>query len=220
MLEYTDGFYRAPTPELAALRDEAEAAGVPIISRGVEVLLRSILSISNPKIIMEIGAAVGYSASVFAATCRDSVILSCEKDPEMVLAARNNLRKMGLDGRVRILEGDYTELDIKKSVAESGFDFERADFLFIDAAKGQYRKFWDKSFPLMKKDALIICDNVLQKGAAASDDFPANKRFKTSVRRMRDFLEFISADKSVDTVVLPLGDGISISRVVISADCE
>ena len=72
-------------------------------------------------------------------------MISCERDLEMSKRARENISALKLEDRVRIIEGDYIDLDLKRSVAESGIDFERADFLFIDAAKGQYKKFWDKS---------------------------------------------------------------------------
>lgn len=196
------------------MRIEAEAAGVPIISRSVESLLRLLLSIKEPQIILEIGAAVGYSAAVFAHACTNSHVISCERDLEMVEKARKNISALRLNDRVRVIEGDYMNLDLKRSVAESGIDFERADFLFIDAAKGHYKKFWDKSMPFMRENALIVCDNVLQRGATASDDFLLDRRFKTGANRMREFLKYISYDERVETVILPLGDGISVSRVL------
>lgn len=214
MLEYTDGFYSPINDDLHALRIEAEIAGVPIISRSVESFLRSLLRIKEPEIILEIGAAIGYSAAVFAHACANSIVISCERDLEMSKRARENISALKLEDRVRIIEGDYIDLDLKRSVAESGIDFERADFLFIDAAKGQYKKFWDKSMPFMREESIIVCDNILQRGATASDDFLLGRRFKTGAHRMREFLKYISDDKRVETVVLPLGDGISVSRVL------
>ena len=85
--------------------------------------------------------------------------------------------------------------------------------VFIDAAKSHYREFWDLAVPLCKDDAVIICDNILMKGMTASDEYDKGRRYKTSIRKMREFVIYINSLDYADTCVLPVGDGVSISVI-------
>ena len=87
------------------------------------------------------------------------------------------------------------------------------DIIFIDAAKSHYREFWDLALPLMAEHCMVICDNVLMKGMTASDEYDTKGRYKTSIKRMREFIEYINSLDYADTTVLPVGDGVSISII-------
>ena len=87
------------------------------------------------------------------------------------------------------------------------------DVVFIDAAKSHYKSFWDLALPLCKPDAMIICDNVLMKGMTASDEYDPNRKYKTSIRKMREFIKYITSLEYADTCILPVGDGVSISVI-------
>ena len=92
-------------------------------------------------------------------------------------------------------------------------DVDLYDVVFIDAAKSHYREFWDMALPMCRQSALIICDNVLMKGMTASDIYDTNKRYKTSIRKMREFIKYINHLEYADTCVLPVGDGVSVSVI-------
>ena len=85
------------------------------------------------------------------------------------------------------------------------------DFVFIDAAKSHYRTFWDKALPLCRKGTVIVCDNVLMKAMTVSDEYDPKRKFKTSIRNMREFLAYITNTDMADTSILPVGDGVSLS---------
>ena len=95
-----------------------------------------------------------------------------------------------------------------KDDPEGGFDV-----VFIDAAKSHYKAFWDLAMPLCNDEAMIICDNVLMKGMTASDEYDPGKKYKTSIRKMREFIQYITDLPYADTCILPVGDGVSISVI-------
>ena len=176
----------------------------------------NLLRIKKPKKILEIGAAVGYSACCFAEGC-DCRVVTIESSPQAFEIARNNIENMGFSDRVTVLSGDAREVLVKlaeeaeeaaKDDPEGGFDV-----VFIDAAKSHYKAFWDLAMPLCNDEAMIICDNVLMKGMTASDEYDPGKKYKTSIRKMREFIQYITDLPYADTCILPVGDGVSISVI-------
>ena len=206
--KYINRFYQPLTPALGALRQEAEQAEVPIILKETEQYLKTMLAVVKPQRILEIGCAVGYSAMFFAACCGAEVV-TIEKDPETYETACANLRRLGYEDCVTILCGDGEEA-VNQLKQEEIAPF---DLVFIDAAKSHYREFWDLAMPLCKQDAMVICDNVLMKGMTASDEYDPGKKYKTSIRKMREFIQYITDLPYADTCILPVGDGVSISVI-------
>lgn len=205
---YLDTLYRPLSPFLEGLRMEAEAELIPIILRDTEALLTNLLLLKQPRRILELGTAVGYSALCFATVLPDCQITTLELSPRSCQRAGENIRKAGEDyeSRICIVAGDARETLPK--LEPNGFDF-----LFIDAAKGHYQEFWETCLPLCAPGALIVSDNVLYKGITASEDFLTDRRDKTIMRRMRSFLERITTDPGVITSVLAVGDGVAISAL-------
>ena len=203
---YIDNLYVNENAKLEELREFAESKGVPIIQKDTEKLLKVIMKLKEPARVLEIGTAVGYSSCVFADCCGCSV-LTIESDEDSARAARTNIENLGFAGLVEVVQGDAR--DILASLDEK----EQFDILFIDAAKSHYREFWDLAMPHMKEECMVICDNVLMKGMTASDEYDERGRYKTSINRMRDFIEYINGLDYADTAVLPVGDGVSISLV-------
>ncbi len=201
---YLDTLYQNPDPRLEQLRDLAETNHVPVILKDTESFLMMLLKLKEPSHILEIGSAVGYSALCFAMGCNADVT-TIEQDEKMYDAAVNNIEQFGLSSRIRVIRGDAAE---ELSKLDGPFDF-----VFIDASKSHYREFWDLALPLCSDDALIVCDNVLMKGMTASDEFDTKKRYKTSIRRMREFLHYINGIEYADTSILPVGDGMSVSVI-------
>ena len=207
---YIDTLYTGSSPKLNELRAFAEEKRVPIIQKDTEGLLLNLLRIKKPERLLEIGAAVGYSACCFAEGC-GCTVTTIEADEEVYKTALSNVESLGFSEKVQVLHGDAREVLEKLSVQVS--EEELYDVVFIDAAKSHYKAFWDFALPLCKDDALIICDNVLMKGMTASDEYDPNRKYKTSIRKMREFIKYITGLDYADTCILPVGDGVSISVI-------
>lgn len=205
--EYINGFYKERTTALCELRKEAEANHVPIILRDTEDLLESLVLLKKPTKILEIGAAVGYSSSFFTSLDENIKVTTIEADEKTYETAKANIKKLGYEDRITLLFGDAREV-LEKLAENNDNDY---DLVFIDAAKSHYKAFWDLSMPIVKDDALVICDNILMKGMTASDEFDVKKKYKTSIRKMRDFLDYINSLDYAKTTTLSVGDGITIS---------
>lgn len=205
--DYLDGFYRPMTPELGRLREESESEGIPVILRDTESFLVTLLNIVKPERVLEIGAASGFSSSCFAcALGEDAEVITIEKDLDMAEKARENIEKLGYQDRITVVSGDARE-EISKIEGDFGF-------VFIDAAKSHYSEFWDAAFEHVKEGSVIVCDNILMRGSTASDEYDSSKRrHRTSIRRMREFLDKIASDRNCVTSFLAAGDGISVSVV-------
>lgn len=209
--EYLEGLYRPLNEELGKLRADAEKHEIPIIVRETEAFLLNIIRMKRPGRILEIGTAVGYSAICFAKALPETEIVSLEHNEKMFRTALANIERCGLSDRIRVKHGDAAESLKELRSAMTDLDREGFDLVFIDAAKSYYKKFWDGCIPLCRKDAVILSDNVLLKARTASDEYITERRQKTSVRRMRDFIRYISNPDYADTAVLPLGDGVAVS---------
>ena len=205
---YLNRFYSPESQELMELRIGAEEAQIPIILRETEDFLNVLLSILQPERILEIGTAVGYSAAYFAKKTGAHVI-TIEKSEEMFRIAEENVKKLGLEDSIRLLPGDGEE-EIKK-LAEAGE--KPFDFLFIDAAKSHYKRFLDAAMPLTHPGSVIVSDNVLFRGSVAEDEEHLDRRHKTNIRRLQEYMEYIYHHPALETSLIACGDGLAISRV-------
>jgi len=206
--EYINGFYTPLTQELGQLRTESEEKKVPIILKESETFLNVFLKITAPKRILEIGCAVGYSAMFFTESCGAQVI-TIEKDHDMAVTAAGNFEKLGYSDRVRVIEADGEEgVNQLIEACEEPFDL-----VFIDAAKSHYKRFLEASLPLCRPGTVIVSDNVLFKARIASDIYDPTGKHKTNIKKMREYVDFISNDKRFDTTVVACGDGLSISKL-------
>lgn len=209
---YIENLYVNDNRQLDELRRFAEKKHVPIILKDTEGLLRALMKLKKPANVLEIGTAVGYSACVFADCC-DCSVITVEANDEMADIAESNIRNLGYSDRIRVVRGDArTFLENPDSAGENVMA-EPFDIVFIDAAKSHYREFWDLALPFLNKSGMIICDNVLMKGMTASDEFDTRGRYRTSIRRMREFITYINSLEYAETTVLPVGDGVSISII-------
>ncbi|QIB69444.1 O-methyltransferase [Aminipila butyrica] len=204
---YLDGFYQPPTAELGKLRLEAEAARVPIILKDTEGLLLNLIRMKRPQRILEVGTAVGYSACCFAAAWEGTQIVTIEYNEETAKVAQQNIEKLGYSQRIQVYQGDGSQV-MERLSKENDSPF---DLIFIDAAKSHYQRFWESALPLAKKDALILCDNVLMKAMTVSNQYDVQGKHKTNIRKMREFVQYIHQLDYCHTAMLPIGDGLSIS---------
>lgn len=207
---YINTLYSSDNPGLQELREFAENRKVPIILKDTEGLILSLLRIKKPKRLLEIGAAIGYSACCFADGCGCSVT-TVEADEEAYEAACTNIESLGFSELVEVIHGDAR--NVLENMASVNDEQQLYDVVFIDAAKSHYKAFWDLALPLCSQDALIICDNVLMKGMTASDEYDPNRKYKTSIRKMREFIKYITNLDYAETCILPVGDGVSVSVI-------
>lgn len=206
--EYINRFYEPVSDELGRLRLESEAEKVPIILRETESFLRTFLSIMHPERILEIGCAVGYSAMFFSAVSGAEVV-TIEKDPEMAAKASANIKRLCFEDKIRIIEGDGEEgIDGLFEQGEAPFDI-----VFIDAAKSHYKRFLEASWKLCRPGTIVISDNVLFKARIASDIYDPTGKHKTNIKKMREYVEFITSDPRLETTIIACGDGISVSKI-------
>ncbi len=188
---------------LKELEIYANENNVPIVHKEVSELLRVLLKMQRPKRILEVGCAIGYSSILFAITLdKDVEIITVERNETMIEKAKQNIKDAGCENNITILEGDAEEL--LKNI-EGTFDM-----IFLDAAKGQYQLFYDMIIDKLKVDGLLISDNILYKGMVAHDDFVVRRK-KTIVKRMRNYLDYISNCEYLDTSLIPIGDGVALS---------
>ncbi len=199
---YIEGLYRSRNNFLKNLREGAEREGVPIITKDTENFLSVLLSIHRPERILEIGTAVGYSAIFSASVISKTKIISVEMDEHMYERALINIEASQMENRISVLKGDAREIisDLNESF----------DMVFIDAAKGHYKSFFEGSLKLLKPKGIIVSDNVLYKGMTASNEFLL-KRKRTIVKRMRAYLEYLYHHTEFETAILSIGDGVAVS---------
>lgn len=201
--KYLDSIYPKENKYMSRLRTLAEEDGVPIVDRQVGEFLKILLHLTKPDSILELGTAVGYSASLFAQTLSDVYIDTVEINPDMAIMARTNFHNLSLENRIRLHVCDA--LDFLKK------DERFYDFIFIDAAKGQYQEFFDLSLERLDKNGLIVIDNVLFHGMIASNEYAVRRKI-TIIKRLRNFLPEILSDERFDSSLLPIGDGLLLVR--------
>jgi len=188
---------------LKEMEDYAQKNEVPVIHKEMKSFLEVLCKLHKPLKILEIGTAIGYSASVMAhASGKDCHITTIERDSDMTTLALKNIEKLGLSEQIRVIEGDGLEV---LSCLSSKYDM-----IFIDAAKGYYNEFFDYAINLIDEGGLIISDNVLYKGMTAEDAI-VKRRQKTIVGRMRDYLVMLCNHPDLTTSIIPIGDGVALS---------
>lgn len=191
---------------LEDIREKAVSEYVPILKRETESLLKTLVRMKSPKKILEIGSAVGYSALIMAGCMPEgSSITTIESFEKRVTEANENFKNSPYADRIKLIPGDA--LSVLDGL-DGGFDF-----VFIDAAKGQYSEFFKKVLKQCVPGAVILTDNVLQDGTIVESRYLIEQRDRTIHSRMRDFLYDITHREDVVTSILSVGDGVALSVV-------
>ena len=186
--------------EIEAYADENS---IPIINKVSSQFLIDIVKKEAPHSILEIGTAVGYSALLMAHHMpKDSKIITIEQDANRIDTAYNFITRAGRIEQIQLIDGDASEM---LTQLEGPFDM-----VFIDAAKGQYLDYLQKIIDKLSIGAVIIADNVLFRGMVKSEQ-PTLKRYRTIVKRLREYLDFVSHDPRFSTTIHNEGDGVAIS---------
>ena len=207
MSAFIDLMDKGNTPFLDELEKEAIETQVPIIRKSMQSLLKFLLAYAKPKKILEVGTAIGFSALLMSEYApEDAHITTIEKYEKRIPLARENFRRAGREDRITLLEGDAT--DILKEL-EGPYDM-----IFMDAAKGQYIHFLPDILRLMPEGGLLISDNVLQDGDIIESRFAVTRRNRTIHARMREYLYELKHHPELETVILPVGDGVTLSTKI------
>lgn len=206
--DYMEDYIRGLIPDrdgrLKEIEDFARENGVPIVQKESGVFLEFMTSMNKPKRILELGTAVGFSSILmYEAAGTEPDIVTIERDEKMIELATINLEKFNLSNKIKIEQGDCLEVLEKLE--------EPFDLIFMDAGKGHYNHFLPHCLRLLKKDGIIVADNVLFRGMVASDELVKRRKI-TIVKRMRTYLDLVTKDKDLITSVIPMGDGIAVTK--------
>lgn len=204
MVTYINSLDVGNTPFLDELERQACEDFVPIIRREMQSFLKVLLAVHRPAKILEVGTAVGFSTLLMSEyTGADCHITTIEKYEKRIPIARENFKKAGREDRITLLEGDAME--ILKELQDS------FDFIFMDAAKGQYIHFLPEVLRLLKPGGVLVSDNVLQDGDIIESRFAVERRNRTIYKRMRDYLYELKHNEQLLTTIIPIEDGATVS---------
>lgn len=204
MEDYIRGLIPERTGTLKEIEDFARENGVPIVQKEAGVFLEFMTSMKKPKKILELGTAVGFSSILmYESAGVEPDIVTIERDEKMIEMAKVNLDRFNLRDKIKIEQGDCLE------VLERLDD--KFDLIFMDAGKGHYNHFLPHCLRLLKDDGIIVADNVLFRGMVASQELVKRRKI-TIVKRMRTYLDLVTQDESLITSVIPMGDGIAVTK--------
>ena len=190
---------------LVQIEKKAREDRIPIIRKETGALLKTLIAALQPEKILEVGTAVGYSSLLMANVMpREGHITTIENYEKRIPIARENFRRAGMEERITLLEGDAGE--IIQNLPKAAYRF-----IFMDAAKGQYLHWLPRILELLAPGGILVSDNVLQDGTILESRFAVERRDRTIHRRMREYLYQLKHRKDLETAVLPVGDGVTVS---------
>ncbi len=201
---FINSLYVGNTEFLDELEEKALKDEIPIIKKETQALLRFILSSREIRSILEIGTATGFSAILMARySGEDTKITTIESYEKRIEEAEKNIEASGFSDKIRLLKGDASLIlpEIKETF----------DFIFIDAAKAQYPFYLKEAKRLINPGGMIAADNCLQGGDILESRYAVERRDRTIHKRMREFLKEVTGDPGLVSLVLPIGDGVTLS---------
>ena len=204
MVTYINSLDEGHTPFLEELERQAKRDGVPIIRREMQSFLKVLMAAFRPERILEVGTAVGFSALLMSeynpVPCQ---IVTIENYEKRIPVARENFQRAGREEQIRLIAGDAA--DILKTL-DGTFDF-----IFMDAAKGQYLHFLPEILRLLRSGGVLVSDNILQEGDIIESKYAVERRNRTIYKRMREYLYELKHNEMLITSLIPLGDGVALS---------
>lgn len=204
LVDYLHSLETENSEILEQIEQEALNDGVPIIRKEMQSFLKVLLRIKKPLRILEVGAAVGFSAILMSEYApEDCRITTIENYDKRIPIARNNFKRAEKEERITLIEGDAMEVLQK---LEGPYDF-----VFMDAAKGQYIAYLPEVLRILSPEGILVSDNVLQNGEIIESRFVVERRDRTIHSRMREYLYTLKHHEALETSVIPLGDGVALS---------
>jgi predicted O-methyltransferase YrrM len=204
LVTYINSLDTGNTPVLDAIEKEALDSYVPIIRKEMQSFLKLLLALKQPKRILEVGAAVGFSSILMAEYGpADCEIITIENYDKRIQLAKANFKRAGKEKQITLLEGDAQDI---LPMLDGTFDL-----IFMDAAKGQYIHFMPEILRLLAVGGVLVSDNVLQDGDIIESHYIVERRNRTIYKRMREYLYELTHNEELVTAVLPVGDGITVS---------
>ncbi|MFJ7933579.1 O-methyltransferase [Sporosarcina sp. NPDC096371] len=202
---YVANFNKEPDAFVVEMEQYAVEHHVPIMDRGGMELLIGLLRIQKSQRILEIGSAIGYSAIRIAEALPDASVVTIERDTDRYSKAVDFITRSGLEERIAILEADAL-------LTEEAVIFGQTyDALFIDAAKGQYQRFFEKYSPTVATGGVIYCDNMFMHSAVLYEEKDIPRRNRTMIRNLKEFTRWIMDNPDYETSLLAVGDGLLIA---------
>ena len=204
LTDYLTGLLPASEQWVEKMENQAKDEHIPIMDPVGMQFVMQLIRLNKPKRILEIGTAIGYSALRMLEANPESIILTIEKDKKRYEEAVSHMKTYDLNNKVQVIYGDALE------IMEDMVEKERFDCVFIDAAKGQYKNYFNLADSLLTKNGFIIADNVLFRGYVADDTYD-HPRYRKLVSRLREFNNWITNHPRYTTSILPIGDGVAVS---------
>ena len=188
---------------LSELEKEALDTYVPIVRKDMQAYLKYEMLRAKPRKILEVGTAIGFSALLMSEYAPDADITTIENYDKRIPIARENFVRFGKQDKIKLIEGDALKI---LPTLDGTYDF-----IFMDAAKGQYINYLPDILRLLSSGGILVSDNVLQDGDIIESKYAVVRRDRTIHTRMRDYLYELKHNDSLTTVILPVGDGITVS---------
>lgn len=185
------------------MEEYAKEHNVPIIEKESIAFLMKFIKQRGIKSVLEIGSAIGYSAILMASSSQEVKVTTIERDETNYMEALKNVKKCGFEGKVNVVFQDALELNLAE-----GTQF---DLIFIDAAKGQYKKFFEKYKYFLALGGAIITDNLKFHGYVGKSDKIESKNLRQLVGKIEGYIEFLKTNEEFETDFLDIGDGLSVS---------
>jgi len=204
MIAYINSLDMGNTSFLDEIEQEALDTYVPIVRKEMQSFLKVLLAMKRPMRILEVGTAVGFSTLLFCEYAPEGAhVTTIEKYEKRIPIAKENFRRARREGQITLLEGDAAE--ILAGLTET------YDFIFMDAAKGQYIHFLPDVMRLLEVGGVLVSDNVLQDGDIIESHYAVERRNRTIYKRMREYLYELKHEKRLTTSIVPIGDGATVS---------
>ncbi|HLQ97806.1 MAG TPA: O-methyltransferase [Candidatus Dormibacteraeota bacterium] len=204
--QYLLGLLPPDNEWVSDLEKQALHDHVPIMDKISVHFLMQLVSISKPQRILEVGTAIGYSALRMLEAYPSTSIVTIEKDACRYTQAIENIKRLQQDNHIQVIYGDA-----KEELSSLSSNEEKFDFVFIDAAKGEYQQYFEQASSLLTLDGLIISDNILFRGYVAGDQSPPH-RYKNMIKKIRSYNEWLVNLADFTTTIVPIGDGLAISK--------
>ena len=181
----------------------ASEKNVPIIEKKSIAFIMKYIKDNNIKSILEIGSAIGYSAILMASSNQETTVTTIERDETRYMECLKNVKKCGMDKKINVVYQDALELNLSEDL--------RYDLIFIDAAKGQYTRFFEKYKNFLNPNGAIITDNIKFHGYVGESNKLDKGNLKSLVEKIEKYIEFLKTNTEFDTEFYDIGDGLSVS---------